>query len=150
MNLTRLREEKQSIQSERGIWAGFPNFVITVHSSDNTVDDVTSRQRLSRFRKLPFFRMSGNEQGRDTNEVTAVAHNQAMRDERSGTIGGCAYCDREAVVVHLSFPMCGACFAETSIVAYERVGFDGWITSLPKDVAEHVIRAMLAHSRRAS
>ena len=73
-----------------------------------------------------------------------------MRDGQASDIGGCAYCDGVAVVVHLSFPMCGACFAETSIVAYERVGFDGWITSLPKDVAAHVIRAMLAHNRRAS
>ncbi|HSP14617.1 MAG TPA: hypothetical protein VLV78_07690 [Thermoanaerobaculia bacterium] len=70
-----------------------------------------------------------------------------MRNEALDTLGVCEWCERNAVVVHLSFAMCGVCFADASLVAREQVGFDDWIGGLPKEVAERILRAMLTRGR---
>ncbi len=73
-----------------------------------------------------------------------------MVDEPSGRLGGCAWCSNEAVVVHLNFPMCGTCFADTSIGFYDKAGFEEWLMQLPKDVVAHIIRGMLRNARAAA
>ncbi len=73
-----------------------------------------------------------------------------MVDEPSGGLGACAWCNKEAVVVHLNFSMCGTCFADTSVGFHDKVGSEEWLTGLPRDVVAHIIRGMLRHARAAT
>jgi hypothetical protein len=82
-------------------------------------------------------------------ETQSIAlHNRnAMRNERGKSLGPCAWCKRKAVVIHLTFAMCGECFADASMITYDRADFPEWVATLPRPVAEQIVRTMLTRVR---
>jgi hypothetical protein len=80
-------------------------------------------------------------------ETQSIALHNPEAMPKKPSLGPCAWCKRQAVVIHLTFAMCGVCFADASMITYDRADFPEWVATLPRPVAEQLVRTMLTRVR---